>query len=191
MTTTSYPETLAIGETFTTSTWRVHRFSSSVHATHLRNAGKRGKTCDKFAVWTSHGDEESLAGIALRLACLAVDGIGSDEMAVEMAVASRECSGEVERLTRRGVDVAPAGAEPVRVDGTYVRVVAEYDSWSVLDVIDTNNEPTLIPLKNKDRKTFYAWAKKNEEALKAMRFNDVMRALRDAGIGYHYYCAVD
>lgn len=190
MTTTSYPETLAIGETFTTPTWRVHRFATTVRVTHLLNAGRHGKRCDEFAVWLWRHTYD-LAGIALRLACLAVDGIGPDEMAVEIEVASRECGGESDRIARKGVDVAPAGIETFRINGANVRVIAEYKDWSVLDTVDTNNEPTLIPLKNKDRKAFYAWAKKNEEALKTMHFNDVMRALREAGIGYHYYCAVD
>lgn len=199
MTTTSYPETLPypeelpIGETLVTPSWRVHRFSTSVRATHLANAGKRGKTCDEFSAWIRYGGESSLADLALRLACLAVDGVGPEEMAVEIEIGAAACAGEVEveRFKRRGVDVAPGCFHPIRIDGAYVRVVAEHDSWSVLDVIDTNNEPTLIPLKNKDRKVFYAWAKKNAEPLKTMTFAQVMNALREAGIGYHYYCAVD
>lgn len=198
MTTTSYPETLPypeelpIGETFTTPTWRVHRFSTSVRATHLLNAGKRGKRCAEFAVWIQHGDETILADIGLRIACLAVDGIGPDEMAVEIEIGAASCGGAVEQHTRRGVDVAPGCFHPVRIDGAHVRVVANYSGdWSVIDTDDTNNEPTLIPLKSKDRKAFYAWAKVNAEALKMWRFPEVMSAMRLAGIGYHYYCAVD
>lgn len=193
MTTTSYPTTLQIGETFETVSWRVHRFSTSVRATHLANAGKRGKTCDEFSAWIRYGGESSLADLALRLACLAVDGVGPEEMAVEVEIGAAACDAEVEveRSTRRGVDVAPGGVSTVRVDGARVRVIAEYDSWSVLDKNDPNNEPTLLPLRSKDRKAFYAWAKKNEEALKTMAFAQVMTALREAGIGYHYYCAVD
>lgn len=192
MTTTSYPETFQVGQTFEAGAWRLHRYAASVRITHLANAGKRGKVCDDFRMWRRGlHDSSELSDVALRLACLAVDGLGLDEMAVEIEVAAGDCGAMMERKWCRGVDVAPGGFPPIRIDGARVRVVAEYDSWSVLDVIDTNNEPTLIPLKNKDRKAFYAWAKKNEEALKTMRFNDVMRALREAGIGYHYYCAVD
>lgn len=192
MTTTSYPETISIGQTFQAGAWRLHRFAASVRVTHLANAGKRGKKCDDFWLWRSGlHDSSALDGVALRLACLAVDGIGLNEMAVEIEVASGDCGATMERRWCRGIDVSPGGFQPIRIVGAHVRVIAEYDSWSVLDIVDTNNEPTMIPMKNKDRKVFYAWAKKNEEALKTMRFNDVMRALREAGIGYHYYCAVD
>lgn len=192
MTTTSYPETLPIGETFTTPTWRVHRYASSIRAVHLANAGKRGKKCAEFAVWRSGlHDSIELSDVALRLACLAVDGIGPDEMAVEIEVASRGCGASMDRQWRRGVDIAPSDYSPLSIDGEHVSVEVGFGGWDVTDKDDSDNEPTLIPLKNKDRKAFYAWAKKNEEALKTMRFNDVMRALREAGIGYHYYCAVD
>lgn len=186
-----------VGETFSTLTWRVHRYATSVRATCLLNAGKRGKQCDEFAVWR-HGPAfrdglDCLADIALRLACLAVDGIEPDEMSVEVEMAAAACGAESEHRRLRGIDVAPTGVEEeIAIAGEHVRVVADYSGdWSVLDTGDIHNEPTLIPLKLKDRKPFYAWAKSNAEQLKTMKFNDVMRALRLAGINYHYYCAVD
>lgn len=191
----SYPTRIDIGETFETPTWRVHRYAISVCVTHLVNAGKRGKTCERFTI----GEPSKVtvltpatsADIALRMACLAVDGVGVEEMAVEAEMLAKGSQASFDRMSYGSYSVTPAGIRTLVVDGAHVRVRADYADWSVQDKDDANNEPTLIPLKNKDRKPFYAWALKNEKALKTMRFREVMSAMRADGLGYHYYLAVD
>lgn len=186
---TKYPGPLQVGETFETEAWRVHRYSTSVCVTRIDNAGKRGKKCESFSVY-GYNDENDVGPVAHRLACLSVDGIGVDEMRVEIEIAAGRDL-RVETRTFRGVDVAPAKMPEIRIQGQHVLVLADPLTWSVLDTDDHYNEPTLLPLKAKDAKAMYAWAKKNEARLATMKFNQVMTALREDGIGYHYYCAVD
>jgi hypothetical protein len=195
MTQPSYPTRIEIGETFETPTWRVHRYATSVCVMHLVNAGKRGKTCERLTIGESSKvtvlTPATSADVALRMACLAVDGVGVEEMVVEAEMLAKGAQATLDRTSFSSYHVTPAGIRTIVIHGDHVRVRAGYADWSVQDKDDTNNEPTLIPLKNKDRKPFYAWALKNEKALKTMRFHEVMSAMRADGLGYHYYLAVD
>lgn len=99
-----------------------------------------------------------------------------------------------EKTVLKGIEVAPAGFKPFKVEGRFVTVEADYNSFSVKDKVDTNNEPTCIPSTKggkKDLKMFFRWVQDNMAAIKDMRFYEVVEAMTDHGIKHHTYCAMD
>jgi hypothetical protein len=184
---------VSIGDTAETDNLRIHRYRPSVFVWDLTNAGKRGKQVDRFSVDFDRGKDDTVENASYDL----VDAIHkSGSYAEALALAKKFC--EQHGITlhegkERGVDVAPGGFKPISVKGKECWVTADYDSFTVRDHSDINEETCIPAVKGgkADIKVFYRWLKDNEEQVKSMSFNDVARAMSDAGIRYHRYCALD
>ena len=177
---------LSVGETFENDSWRIHRYMDSIRITHLVNAGKRGKRCMEFVVVGAAGPEST----AMEFVMLAKRGSDFNRMkkSIDEAV---EVGAKLYENILRGVDVKPGNFQKVFVRGAHVTIEADYDSYSVKDINDENNEPTCIAQGKKSVYLFYRWVKDNARAVAAMTMSQVMTAMKSNGIEFHYYCAVD
>jgi len=191
-----YLKAMSAGETFESETWRIHRFRDSIRVTPLENAGKRGKKVVVMSVHTrGYGDDLPIESIALELLMHAKRNASSERMQKAIDEYIQVFAGKVEMYTttQRGVDVMPAGFKNIAIQGDNVYVEAEYDSFRVKNQNDPN-ETTCIPAISGGKKSipvFYRWVKDNESKIKGMKYYDVLRAMKDLGIDYHSYCAMD
>ena len=184
---------LSVGETYESETWRVHRFATSISATHLVNAGKRGKKCQTIVLYSMAARNIPVESISMEFEMLAQRNVNFDRMMQAAEEASATTGMDIEVRTERGVDVMPAGFKVLRVRGKNVSVEAEYNSFTV-KALDDPNESTCIPAISGGKKSipaFYRWVKDNEKKIEGMKFHEVTRAMSEMGIEYHSYCAMD
>lgn len=203
--------TIGVGKTveLPRSNVRVHRYRDVLMFWDLTNAGKRGKKVDTFSIGNiEHMDPEYQKVIEgfisnlfnwrsyadVRYAAKVVAEVHHDGTRENGYQPFGGMTPRIHDSQERGVDVAPAGFGPIRVDGEHVSIDAGWKSFSVRDKDDQFNLPTCIPsIKGgvKDIKVFYRWVTDNEAALKRMLYRDVLKGMDAAGIGYHSYCAMD
>jgi len=188
---------LDLGKTFENESWRIHRFAHALHITDLTNAGKRGKKVEKLSLY-----EKSISrnipweSIAMEFVMNAKRGANLAKMK-QVADEQIEVFGSLVGLQihiERGVDVMPGGFEPIIVDGEFVRIEAGYTDFLVKDKVDKNNEPTCIPAIKGGKKSipaFYRWVQDNKSKLSGKKYYEVLRDMKDMGIEYHDYCAMD
>ena len=177
---------LSVGETFENDSWRIHRYQDSLRVTYIVKAGKRGGRCPEF-VLTSVKAMESTAMEFVMLAKR-----GSDYARMKKAVdEAKEVGADIHESILKGVDVKPGNFQKLFVRGANVTIEADYDSYSVQDINDDNNEPTCIARGKKSVYLFYRWVKDNARAIAAMTMSQVMDGMKQNGIDFHYYCAVD
>jgi hypothetical protein len=170
---------ISIGETIETDNLRIHRYSISVEVVDLKNAGKRGQMVDMFSVDTDKVPFDLLKKI---------EQSKNYEEALSLVKQFKPYERKV-----KGIEVAPAGFKPLYVQGQKVSIQADYKNFSVRDHSDIN-EMTCIPAirgGKADIKVFYRWVSDNQDKIKSMTFSDVVKAMRDNGISYHSYCALD
>jgi hypothetical protein len=189
-----YRRALSVGETFENEHWRIHRYATSIHATQLLNAGKRGKKVPTL-VLVANGTLP-LESIALEMIVHANRGADFARMKQVFDEQQDVWEKEADVYLRqdRGVDVTPAGFKVLKIKGQGVLVEVGYKDFSVRDLVDTNNEPTCIPAiegGQKDIPVFYRWVKDNEQQIQHMTFQDVLDQMRSLGVRYHRYCAMD
>ena len=184
------------GETIEINGYRAHRFNDSIQVTETANAGKRGKVCRYFSISSFRNDARAVDLIAEQID----DGFGFDDLfafaqTFDRGGVNEEIGVSVYSRTMKGVEVAPAGFKKIEVEGAHVRISSEIDSFTVRDLDDRNNEPTLIPTckgaKKTSVKAFRAWVEANLDAIPLMTFSAVWDALQAAGVETHYFCAVD
>lgn len=181
---------LRSGERIERGGWRLHRSAHSLTLTHIRNAGKRGKTCQEFCIYDldlhATAAEADLATLQLTTAVRNDDD--PKVMAKQMFLIANECNSPVELRALRGVDVVPiAAALDVRTD--LLSITAEPLSFCVQCLVDRANAPTAISTRRSDAQRFFRWAA--AQSFEGLRFRDILQAMRRAGIAYHDYCAMD
>ena len=183
-----------VGKGVETSNLRIHRYASSLSVIDLTNAGKRGKTVDRFSVDCSPmvADEDPRkVGISDLASDISSGKIKTYDEALRRA---KSFSSEVFEQKIRGVDVAPPGSKPIEVNTDNLYVKIDHTSFTVRDKRDQNNDPTLIPPMRGARtavKKFRAWADKNIALLNTMTFAELNKEMDREGIDSHYYCAMD
>jgi hypothetical protein len=207
-------QALSVGKTFESDKWRVHRYRDSLAITHLENAGKRGKKCVAMGLDFSYLPGDALLeSIAMDVASLAKKNVTPEVMEKHLREVVSDFQGNVKLNVgdSRGVDVVPAGFGPMEVRTKNIEIRVKMDGFSVRDmseamereipdgmggkkkVVDYPNMPTCIPesASKKGLASFYRWVKDNESKLKTMKYQDVINAIKDLGIPYHTYCAMD
>ena len=199
----SFMEDLSIGEEYESSTSlvRAHRFRDSLRVTDLTNAGKRGKSVSQFALYdirepASYDVSESYGELVSAIRRDTVKFGALLMMAKEIARLGEgdSTAPKIEVSAYKGVDVKPAGFSTIVVAGKFVHVQADYGDFHVRDTKDQNNLPTCIPAikgGKKDILVFHRWVTDNRDRIDTMTFSEVLSGMSDAGIRYHYYCAVD
>jgi hypothetical protein len=207
-------QALAVGKTFESDKWRVHRYRDILSLTHLENAGKRGKKCQTFSLdfWTVSG-AALMESVAMEIADLAKKNVtlGAMEKALHEQVQDFEGGVKLSTSELRGVDVVPAGFGPLHIVTKKIDLTVEMDGFSVRDMSEAKeyevddglggkkkevfypNMPTCIPTtgSKKGLPVFYRWIKDNESKVKSMSYEAVIETLKDLGIPYHTYCAMD
>jgi hypothetical protein len=191
-------------------TWKLHRYNDSIQAIDIANAGKRGKKCPRIhlGAWRDLDNslQDSLLCLliaqdpALRLNDEATSHLMNATPAEIVAllsgrIASRELQGHNASLSElRGVDVDPVNAIPVTIHTNLVHAEFTSSDYTVRDLVDHNNEPTLTHMGGKNSaKAAYAWAAANLANIREMSFAQIHEALAHApGVSsVHYYCAMD
>lgn len=175
--------------------FRAHAFRGSVRVTDLAGAGKRGKRCGEISLYTYAGPDSKVVdatGIAAE-AFLGCPDYATAANVLRCLAVSHEL--ELEERVLRGVDVKPAATSDLVVNGPHVGILVEHDSFSVCDKDDKYNEPAAIDRSGGPRKTsirkMRALVAARAEELRGMRFYEVLRIMREAGIDYHHYCRMD
>lgn len=188
---------LMIGDekTITKAKMHLHRYRDQIQVTDLTFAGKRGKRVDRFSV---HDLDFAHGGWAHDLV-EAIEKASSYKAALALAkemLEDYEGPGRpsVSEITLRGIDIPPADLKPVTLNGKHVWIKATPVDFIVRDKDDQNNMPTCIPAIRGGKKSipvFYRWLLEHENHLDKMTFHEVTKAMGDAGIDYHSYCAMD
>lgn len=189
------------GETIEKDNIRIHRWNSSIRVWDLTNAGRIGKQVDSITIYNldwagkSEADSlvETLADNLSRVHSYSQAKSLMQKAVVEInAISSYKV--ELDERKDRGIDVSPAGFKEITIRGKHVSVEVDYESFTVKDLEDMNNEPTCIPAirhNKRDVKMFYMWVRDNQSWIQNARFNEVLDGMSKAGIKYHYYCAMD
>lgn len=191
---------LPIGSTVEHGGMRIHRFAPSVEVTDLANAGKRGKRVEQFSLYreSARGSDNDLDPVVNEL-------MGARSFAQALAIAKAwagkqgdQIGYRMQQSTARGVDVeGPAGTEnaKISIETPEFSLEATQREFSVSDKRDRNNEPCIIMPSSGPKataaKAFYQWVRAHQEEIRGMRFDALVRAVHDAGIKYHYFCAMD
>lgn len=195
-----------VGETSESDAIRVSRGRSAIRVWDMENAGRRGKKVDVIALYdldyaVHNSTQEANVGGKVEDLAQKIMSANSFSKAEKMLKDAEKAINEVSQFkvsiyesTERGVDVPPAGFQPIEVNGKHVYVRSGYKDFTVRDKDDQYNEPTCIPAikgGKRDVQVFYRWVKDNERKIPNMSFSEVTKAMGQAGIKYHYYCAVD
>jgi len=185
---------IAVGETYESGTLRAHRYTDNIVFWDLTNAGKRGKTVRRFTLSPSYGPNAplNLDGYAKGIA--GYDNYDSAKSFVTDVMKDYPGGLSTSERVERGVDVVPAGFKKQTIKTPHIEVSVGYKEFSVRDLDDMNNEPTCIPAIEGGLKSipvFYRWVTDNVEAIKHMKYRDVLDEMRKLGIKYHSYCAMD
>jgi hypothetical protein len=177
---------LSVGETFENDSWRIHRYQDALRVTYIVKAGKRGGRCPEFVL----SSVPAMESTAMEFVMLAKRGSDYNRMkkAVEEA---KETGADVHESLLKGVDVKPGNFQKLVVRGIHLTVEADYDSYSVQDIDDENNLPTCIARGKRSVFQFYRWVKDNAKAIQTMSMSGAMDAMKEAGIDFHYFCAMD
>jgi hypothetical protein len=184
---------LAVGQTFENDQWRLHRYADSLKATDLTNAGKRGKKVLTLSI-SYNARDIPVESLTLEMIMLAKRGSNFARMKQAFDEAQEVWSIPVDITQLRGVDVKPAGFAPVEIRGSYVSVEVGYRDFTVKDITDEINDPTCIPAASggvKEIPAFFRWVKDNKERISTMKYREVLSVLKDLGVKYHDYCAMD
>lgn len=187
---------LGRGETFENEHYRIHRYADFIKVVDLTFAGKRGKKVDKLSIGGLTSDKAPMESMAMEFVLLAKRGVNWARMkeAAEEQVEAMGGTVAVSYDQERGVDVTPGGFKELVVKGKYVQIEVEYKSFTVRDLVDTNNLPTCIPAAKGGLSAipvFYRWLTDNEDKAKNMKFQEVLEVMKGLGVPYHYYCAMD
>jgi len=191
-----------MASTTTLTKVRFVRIASSLRVIDLTSAGKRGATCREAVIYDIDYVRDPSTAERLGLLLDAVMTLDSYDAAASYL---RQAVDAFQRLhvfgpqfnerTLRGVDVAPAGFEKVKIDGDYATIEADWQSFSIHDKVDKNNLPTAIPpvhgAKVTAVKGFRKFVGANLDTLKKMTYYQILQAMRAQGIGYHDFCAMD
>lgn len=183
---TEVPSTLEVGEEFATNHWRIHRYRGSVTATHLENAGKRGKKCLVISVGTEGGAEAELDLFVGYLLQVIVDNPRPETLAAvakDANLVSRKLRTTVGE--KRGVDVE---TEAIRVDADLVKAHFAAGEFRITVTAmmggpkgPFRQDSHMYNADRKSAKAAYAWAQKNAARIGSMTRHELYAALREAG----------
>lgn len=185
---------LSVGQTREIAMVRMHRYNDSIHVWDLTNAGKRGKKVQELVIMSKsyNGAKERLDMIGKM-----IDTYGSYKAIMGTLKDYMESYPDdivLDEYSRRGVDVTPAGFEPMVIKTTHVFIEADYDTFRIESLDDKYNEPTCIPAIKGGKKSipvFYRWVKDNESKVRSMKYHEILKEMGKLGIKYHDYCAMD
>lgn len=190
-------KTSRVGEGGENAFIRWHQYMSSIQVFDLTFAGKRGKKVEKFALYDidqAKHDVEKHVAINNFVKLLENRNTTYKKAKAAAMVIANGTAPKIEVYTERGVDVAPAGFGPFRLETKYVSIEAGWKSFTINDKVDQNNLPSCIPAIDGGKtsvKVFYRWVQDHQNALKSMTFGQITTAMMKDGIKFHQYCRMD
>jgi hypothetical protein len=186
-----------VGKTIENGMVRIHRYRASIHVWDLTNAGKRGKKVERLTIMPAlhmdHGEEERFMNNISTM----IEGYGTlGSIVGTLKDYLRDHPQDLALHTHfeRGVDVAPGGFKPIKIETDHISIEVGYKEFVVKNKDDRDNEPTCIPAVEGGLRgipVFYRWVKDNEDSIKQMRYHDVIDEMSKLGIPKHMYCAMD
>lgn len=193
--------TIPTGKTIESGTVRVHRFADHFRVTDLTNAGKRGKRvrsasfAPTFYFKGDHGAWlENMAGILPSL-----DSFDAVKRLVADVRADYPLEVTFDESEQRGVDVAPAGAQTIRlVTAGGLEITASaggfmVKSTQVLGGSKGHKQDTLYwPAGTKTAQrassaAFFAWLRSNLSTVEAMTIGELRAQWEALGVGYDHH----
>ncbi len=187
---------IRIGDTHENGTLRIHRYTDVIKLWDLTNAGKRGKRVDVLSISPTHKytRDESMSFLHnLGTMLEDYDTFRQAVGGIKDFLIDFPDSLDLTESAERGVDVAPGGFKPVTIQGVNVLITVDYKDFRVRK-LDDPNESTCIPAISGGVKTipvFYRWISDNRHAVEKMTYAQILDKMRELGIQYHSYCAMD
>lgn len=187
---------LAVGCTFDSGNLRTHRYRDNLVLWDLTNAGKRGKKVTKLNVSPSYTLNSVQRDAILEQTAAVLEKLQSYQLAASLLaeLAATYKTIDLSATELRGVDVAPTSVKPIHIKTEILDLTATYSDFSISCLKDQHNQPTAIPAISNGKKSiplFYAWVSANQDRIKTMSYQEVLTAMREQGIRYHDYCAMD
>jgi len=174
-----------VGETREVNGVRIHCYASAIHATDVRNAGKRGKRCAELSIY--EGPREApWAEIADAIHAVASLMAWRDVKACVLDMLDEYPQARLQERDHRGVDVVPSYAKIV-IDTPALWFEASPVEVACKNRADRINEPSCYSRKRTDAAKLYAYFAANRPATWA----DVRAGEKACGVAMHHYCAVD
>jgi len=183
---------LGVGHTIENGNIRIHRYRDSIRCTDLTNAGKRGKKVDEITF-------DAQDGSYLVPFISEFEKMRSFKQAEKLA---KEIEKDKESKIRtyknqlRGVDVQlpeGKGQDKIKILTPKISLISEFDGFYVKDLTDINEETIIAPRSapKKAIKQFRMWVMQNEDKIKRMTFNEIVRELMKNKIDFHSYYGLD
>jgi len=192
----SYKDPPLMGKTLENKSLRFQVYRSVVKVWDLENAGKRGKKVEHFSIYDIDFIRDDILRANIFKWIKNLDKMTYDKALSYIRQVIKNSGSDVgfEKHMDRGVDIAPAGFGPFRLETPEVSIRADWNSFAVNDKSDQNNLPACIPAMKggrKDVKVFYRWVQDNARWLKRMTYHQILQAMQKNSINYHSYCRMD
>lgn len=189
---------IPVGKTMENGIIRVHRFATSIRVVDLTNAGKRGKNVSIFAFYMldkvkAYTDLIDSFTSFLRKANYKSALEYAYKVMEEIHTSNNSSfAPKIEERSEKGVKVDPPGVDPIKISNPLMVAVVEPQDFYFRDITD-KNLPAIMPRKRKRSasKIVYAWVQKNRDVVERMSLQDVMDALRNMGVDFHYWLTMD
>jgi len=194
-------EALEKNKTFENENIRAHRGIRVLDIADLKNAGKRGKKVDTFALYDLDFVKDPEILKALNQFYKSVPVIGNYDKLLRLAsnlvksFKNKSVEGRlpgIQLQQKRGVDVSGPGFVKIKIDTPYLYGYAENDGFSVRDVKNpANGSAITYPLRAKKTavKKFYKWVQMHRNDLGNMSFGALTKALKKAKINHRHFYA--
>lgn len=190
---TAVPVTLKIGETFESLTWRVHRYMSSVEATNIKDARRRGKLCMRLTLTdeiATHGSGD-LDGVVIAMVSLAARNVDVGYMDTILSIHTVTGGTRISRKLQ-GIPAMKVDRAAVFIEGKNVSVKVSETNLVIRNLVDKANEPTAMHVEKKGPSLALTWAKEHAaKIVGGMTYQDVLDGLREAGVQVRSHCAMD
>lgn len=161
-----------------------------VNVWDLTNAGVRGAQVPYYSIFTADADPEDIQYLKILL-----DGIKRpqeiDSVLQDFIDTLPPKSNRLSLSYENGIDVRPLSFSQIEIRNRGVAIKAGYDNFTIKDLTDLHNKPTAISLDSQKSSAskFYSWVEKNQDRIRKMSFHDILDALDNLRIQYHYYLA--
>lgn len=188
---------LEVGNTTEIGSLRVHRYAESLLFTDLTNAGKRGLKVRSFRASPRTYDQKAGKALLDEIASL-VPGLDSYATA-KNAVSHFGSRVTLEEHQQRGIDVAPASSETIRIQSVLgVSIEAGPLDFSVrhsarvhrgersanVQTEEMMQDTLYWPTSRKDAKVFYEWLKSHRHEVRDVRIGELRRIWDELGVRY-------
>ena len=183
---------IGVGDTVENGVVRIHRYMDTIKVMDLTFAGKRGKVVRRLTIFPNVRGPDRME-LLRNISTMIEDYDKYDRILgiLKDYLIDHPEDIVLDESSERGVDVTPAGFKEIVLNGQHVQIEVSYKQFVIKDLDDKNNEPTAISKGPKGIPTLYRWVSDNQDKIRSMKYRDVLQSLKELGISYHDYLAVD